>query len=160
LLLVSGERVDVNTDLDLDILAPVFFGAAAKVGGRRITVVLEVERGTTSDGVLYMVKSAAKKLARGANVIVVLSEANAALMFGDDKRQEFVWVDGMTQVEASTFAKKMLPAVPDRDLEMFFDKVRHFQPGRKGLRNTCSKTSHIVLLHLRWVQVPWTSWPS
>ena len=123
LLATGGEHVEENMDLDLDILSPVFLDAAEKSDGRRITVVLEVERGTAADGVLYMVKSAAKKLARFANVIVVLSEANAALMFGDDRRQKFIWFDGMTHVEATTYAKGLFPAVADHDLELFFDKV-------------------------------------
>jgi hypothetical protein len=73
-----------------------------------------------------MVKSAAKKLATVANVIVVLSEANDALVFGDDMRQKFIWVDGMTHDEAATYAKKLFPAVADLELELFFDKVKTF----------------------------------
>ena len=107
----------------LGILSPFFLAAAETADGRRFTVVLEVERGTTSDGVLYMVKASAKKLACFANVIIILSEANAALMFGDDKRQSFLWVDGMTNDEATEYAKKLFPAAPDRDLNLFFDKV-------------------------------------
>ena len=123
LLATGGEHVGENVNLKLDILSEVFLDAAKKSDGRRITVVLEVERGTAADGVLYMVKSAAKKLARFANVMVVLSEANAALMFGDDRRHKFIWVDGMTHEEATTYAKKEFPAVADHDLELFFDKV-------------------------------------
>ena len=117
------QAVDEVERLELDILEEVFLDAAKKSDGRRITVVLEVERGTAADGVLYMVKSAAKKLARFANVMVVLSEANAALMFGDDRRHKFIWVDGMTHEEATTYAKKEFPAAADHDLELFFDKV-------------------------------------
>ena len=109
--------------LGLRVLAPFFLAAAEAADGRRITVVLEVERGTASDGVLYMVKSSAKKLACFANVIIVLSEVNDALMFGDDKRHDFIWVDGMTNDEASEYAKKCFPAAHDRDLNLFFDKV-------------------------------------
>ena len=122
--MTSGESVEENVnDLTLNILYPVL-AKAAKVGdSRRITIVFEVGRGTSSEGVLYMVKSAAKKLTVAANVIVVLSEANAGLIFGDDRRQKFIWVDGMTHEEATTYAKKMFPAVADHDLELFFDKV-------------------------------------
>ena len=123
LLATGGKHVEENMDLDLDFLSPVFLDAAEKSNGRRITVVLEVERGTAAEGVLYMVKSAAKKLARFANVIVILSEANAALIFGDDDRQQFIWVDGMTNEEATAYAKKVFPEVADHDLELFFDKV-------------------------------------
>ena len=123
LLDTTCEPVEGVKKLGLGVLSPFFLAAAEKADGRRITVVLEVERGTASDGVLYMVKSSAKKLACFANVIVVLSEANAALMFGDDKRQDFIWMDGMTNDEATEYAKKVFPAAPDRDLNLFFDKV-------------------------------------
>ena len=123
-LVTSGESVEENfNDLTLNILYPVLAQAAKGGSGRRITIVFEVERGTSSEGVLYMVKSAAKKLAVAANVIVVLSEANAGLIFGDDRRQKFIWVDGMTHEEATTYAKRLFPAVVDHDLELFFDKV-------------------------------------
>ena len=107
----------------IGVLSPFFLAAAETADGRRITVVLEVERGTDSDAVLYMVKSSAKKLACFANVIVVLSEANAALMFGEDRRQSFIWMDGMTNDEATEYAQKVFPAAPGHDLNLYFDKV-------------------------------------
>ena len=121
----SGEEVEDNvSDLTLSVLYPVFKQAAKEGGGRRITIVFEIERSGLSEGVLYMVKSVAKKLAIVANVIVILSEANAGLIFGDDLRQKFIWVDGMTNEEATTYAKKLFPAIDDGDLELLFDKVR------------------------------------
>ena len=108
---------------ELEILSPAFLDAAKKSDGRRITVVLEVERGSQSDEKLYMVKTSAKKLARFANVIVILSEANAALMFGDDVRQKFIWFDGMTNDQAMEFAKKLFPTICDDDLKLLIDKV-------------------------------------
>lgn len=134
ILLAGGEHVEENINLDLDVLQNVFLDAAEQSSGRRITVVLEVERGTDANRILYMVQSSAKKLARFANVIVVLSEANAALMFGDDRRQKFIWVDGMTPEEASMYAKKVFPAIADHDLALFFDKV--------GILDQSLKTAH------------------
>jgi hypothetical protein len=125
LLSRSGERCEEN-DLslfDVDILYPVFNSAARYMGGRRVTIVLEIERGTDSNSVLYMAKSVAKKLAVASNVIIILSEANAGLMFGDDLRQKFIWVDGMTKDEATTYAKKEFPATSDSDLKEFIEKV-------------------------------------
>lgn len=124
LLSISGERCDENMNiLDVNILYPVLNQAAKDMGGRRVTVVLEVERGTDSSSVLYMAKSVAKKLAVASNVIIILSEANAGLMFGDDLRQEFIWVDGMTEDEATMYAKKEFPAISDSDLKQFIEKV-------------------------------------
>ena len=124
LLSISGERCDENMDiLDVNILYPVLNQAAKDMGGRRVTVVLEIERGTDSNSVLYMAKSAAKKLAVASNVIIILSEANAGLMFGDDLRQKFIWVDGMTVDEATMYAKKEFAAISDSDLKDFIEKV-------------------------------------
>ena len=124
LLSISGERCDENINiLDINILYPVLNQAAKDMGGRRVTVVLEVERGADSNSVLYMAKSAAKKLAVASNVIIILSEANAGLMFGDDLRQKFIWVDGMTEDEATMYARKEFPAISDSDLKEFLEKV-------------------------------------
>lgn len=122
-VLFSGDGTVDTGNLGLNILEPGFWAAADAMGGRRVTVVMEVERGTDSESVLYMVKSAAKKLACFAKVIVVLSEANSALMFGDDPRHEFIWVDGMEPEEATEYAKKEFPAIADNDIELFIDKV-------------------------------------
>jgi hypothetical protein len=123
LLNVGKGSIGETWNLELESLAPFFWDAADKLKGRRITVVLEVERGTASDEVLYMIKSSAKKLARFANVMVILSEANAALMFGDDPRHEFIWVEEMTPDEATTCAKLEFPEIDDGDLKEFIEKV-------------------------------------
>ena len=124
LLAISGERCDENINiLDVNILYPVLNQAAKDMGGRRVTVVLEIELGTDSNSVLYMAKSAAKKLAVASNVIIILSEANAGLVFGDDLRQEFIWVDGMTEDEATSYAKKEFPAILESDSKEFIEKV-------------------------------------
>ena len=123
LLAISGERCDENINiLDVNILYPVLNQAAKDMGGRRVTVVLEIERGADSNSVLYMAKSAAKKLAVASNVIIILSEANDGLMFGDDLRQEFIWVDGMTEDEATSYAKKEFTAISESDLKEFIEK--------------------------------------
>jgi hypothetical protein len=126
LLSKSGERCNENINIfDVSILYPVLNQAAKDMGGRRVTVVLEVELGSDSNSVLYIAKSAAKKLAVASNVIIILSEANAGLMFGDDLRQKFIWVDGMTEDEATMYAKKEFPAISDSDLKEFIEKVLH-----------------------------------
>ena len=124
LLWISGERCDENINiLDINILYPVLNQAAKDMDGRRVTVVLEIECGADSNSVLYRAKSAAKKLAVASNVIIIISEANAGLMFGDDLRQKFIWVDGMTEDEATMYAKKEFPAISDSDLKDFIEKV-------------------------------------
>ena len=121
ILMTFGEMNEGTSYLDLDSLWPIFLGAADELGGRRITIVLDVDRYATSGSVKYT----AKKLARFANVIVIVSAVHSARVFGDDSRQKFIWVDGMTHDEAARYAKKVFPAVADYDLELFFDKVAH-----------------------------------
>jgi hypothetical protein len=75
------------------------------------------------NSVLNRAKSAAKKLAVASNVMIILSEANDVLMFGDDLRQQFIWVDGMTEDEATSYAKKEFPAISESDLKEFIEKV-------------------------------------
>ena len=129
LLLTSGENCEKDIDvLDIDILYPVLKKAAKEMGGRRVTVVIEIERWTESDSVLYMVKSSAKKLAVASNVIIILSDANDGLMFGDCLRQKFIWVDGMTDEEATAYAKKEFPAISDSELTDFIRKFAIVTP--------------------------------
>jgi hypothetical protein len=70
-----------------------------------------------------LIKNFVKYLAVYANVIIVLSEANAGLVFGDDKRQKIVWVGEMDTEEAKEYARKLHPDVSDADLNLLFDKV-------------------------------------
>jgi hypothetical protein len=110
-------------DIDLEDFGPVLLKAAEIRKGRPITIVFEVERTTASVAILNLIKNFAKYLAVYASVIIVLSEANAGLVFGDDERQEIVWVDEMDTEEAKEYARKLHPGVADADLELLFDKV-------------------------------------
>ena len=110
-----------NIVVSTQVLYSIFEKIATRANP--ITLAIEIERGSSSEEVLYMVKSMAKELAHVVNVIVVLSEANAGLMFGDDSRHQFFWVDGMTHEEATAYAKKLFQKVADQDLELFFEKV-------------------------------------
>ena len=123
LLEASGQVLREKMILGVGVLYPLLEQVA--LTGHPITIVFEVERGAgpSSEELLYTVKSTAKELAHVANVIIVLSEANAGLAFGDDRRQKFIWVDGMTHEEATMYAKKVFPAVADHDLTAFFEKV-------------------------------------
>lgn len=118
-----GIEVKKGLDIDLEDFGPVLLKAAEIREGRPITIVFEVERTSTSLAVLLLIKNFAKYLAVYASVIVVLSEANAGLVFGDDKRQKIVWVDEMDTEEAEEYARKLHPGVSDADLKLLFDKV-------------------------------------
>ena len=72
-------------DIVLKDFGPVLLKAAEIRGGRPITIVFEVERSSSSSSaVLLLIKNFAKYLAVYASVIIVLSEANAGLVFQND----------------------------------------------------------------------------
>lgn len=72
-----------------------------------IKIVIEVERGGNSENILRVISSVAKTLATRANVLVIVSEANATLGFTSDSgRQMVIWVDDMTEEEAKLYLSK------------------------------------------------------
>ena len=125
LQLVKQCEIDVKQGLNIDLneFGPVLLEAAERRKGHPITIVFEVERTSTSIEILLLIKNFAKYLAVYASVIIVLSEANAGLVFGDDERQKIVWVDEMNTEEAVEYARKLHPGVSDADLKLLFDKV-------------------------------------
>jgi hypothetical protein len=118
-----GIKVTQGLDIDLEDFGPVLLKAAEIRKGRPITIVFEVERSSTSVEILKLIKNFTKYLAVYANVIIVLSEANAGLVFSDDERQKILWVDEMDTEEAKEYARKLHPDVSDADLNLLFDKV-------------------------------------
>ena len=117
--------IDVKQGLKIQLkdFGPVLLKAAEIRNGRPIAIVFEVKRTTVSVAILNLIKNFAKYLAVYASVIIVSPEANAGLVFGDDKRQEIIWVDEMSTEEAKEYARKLHPDVSDADLELLFDKV-------------------------------------
>ena len=146
LLAAGGQSQTGQMDLGVGVLYP-FLDQIAQAG-HPITIVFEVERGAgaSSEELLYTVKSTAKELAHVANMIIVLSEANAGLAFGDDRRQEFIWVDGMTHEEATAFAKKVFPTVADHDLKAFFEKVDILLCGQYNLSIQSNQVTNYNIL--------------
>ena len=108
---------------DLDDLTAVLKEASKHRKGHPVTVVFEIDRGCSSPEVLSLVKHVAKHFALNANVLIVLSEANAVLGFGDDQRQEFIWVDEMSRDEAEAYVKKRVPDMSTEDFTRFADNI-------------------------------------
>ena len=117
--------IDVKKGLKIKLkdFGPVLLKAAELRQGRPITIVFEVEGSSASVEILNLIKNFAKYLAVSASVIIVLSEANEGLVFGDDERQEIIWVEDMDTEEAKEYARKLHPDVSDADLNLLFDKV-------------------------------------
>jgi hypothetical protein len=107
----------------LDDFTAVLKEASEQRKGHPVTIVFEIDRGSSSPDVLSLVKHVAKYFALDANVLIVLSEANAVLGFGDDQRQKFIWVDEMSRVEAETFVKKRVPDMSSEDFTRFADNI-------------------------------------
>ena len=114
--------VVVDKAIRLDQIVEELHAAMEKRNGHPMTVVFEVESGSSSPNVLSLVKHTAKEFALFANVLIVLSEANAVLGFNDDDRQEFILVDGMTLGEAEQYVKKRAPDVSPEDFNKFVVK--------------------------------------
>jgi len=90
-------------------------------------IVFEVERGGTNEDkkVMGNVRSVAKRLAETCNCIIVISESNSVLEFGNDiSREDFIFVHELSIDEATTYLKKQLPEMIAEDMKtQVFDKI-------------------------------------
>jgi GTPase SAR1 family protein len=86
-------------------------------------IVFEVECDDTK--VMNNVRSVAKRLATTCNCIIVISESNSILEFGNDScREDFIFVDELSIDEATTYLKKQLPEMTAEDMKtQVFDKI-------------------------------------
>jgi GTPase SAR1 family protein len=86
-------------------------------------IVFEVECDDTK--VMNNVRSVAKRLATTCNCIIVISESNSILEFGNDRfREDFIFVDELSIDEATTYLKKQLPEMTAEDMKtQVFDKI-------------------------------------
>ena len=102
------------------------------------TIVVEFNRNAESDGYGKEQVSVLKEVCvdkRLANVVIVLSDADAAFAMPEDiARQEKVWLDDFTQVDADTFLDKL--GAPQARDELFYQVgtrpmqlVRAFEKG-------------------------------
>ena len=115
--------VSIRQSPELVDFLPALKEAADQRNGLPLTVVLEVERGCSSPEVLSLVKQVSKVFALRANVLIVLSEANAVLGFGEDDRQKFIMVHEMDRVEAEQYVKKRVPTISQSEFNRFADAV-------------------------------------
>jgi len=95
-----------------------------------IKIVIEVERANDAENknILSTVSSLAKEFAHYANVLVVVSEANATLGFTNDSgRQTIFWMDDMSDNQVSTFFQKRIIPLSQQELQLIRDSIG-FQP--------------------------------
>ncbi len=90
------------------------------------TIIFDVDQVTSKyidDPVLGTVRSFSKALAPYCRCIIVLSEVNAVLQFGKDKREKFIYVDEMERDEAREMLKKLKTNLSDDEMDLVFSQI-------------------------------------
>ena len=99
----------------------------AKVDGRLATVVFEIERGDAAEqtACIKNVRSLSKMFAQVCNCIIILSEANAILVFGQDSgREKYILVPDLSIDEALEYMQARKGAdVDTKEMMRLFDSV-------------------------------------
>lgn len=116
--------IDAPTDtLDMNQLHDPLLKARESMK-EPFNLIIELNMGSTDSRNLRTIKAAARSLAEYAKVILVLSDANAALsrMIGEP-REKIIWVDAMTSAEALLLAKDIDIPLKDSELKEYFTKV-------------------------------------
>ena len=116
---LTGKKISLDIDMLIEVLIK------CNISGFVPTIIFDVERASSDDPVvLQSVRSLAKALIGYCRCIIVLSEANAVLEFGKDKRrEEFIFVDEMTELEAREFLKVRGATFSDEDMRYIFDSI-------------------------------------
>jgi hypothetical protein len=90
----------------------------AKVDGRLPTLIFE-NKGAEQTACINNVRSLCKQFAVCSNCIIILSDTNAVLVFGQDKaREEIILVPELTQGEALEFIRARRKGVDVNEKEM------------------------------------------
>jgi hypothetical protein len=99
----------------------------AKVDGRLATVVFEIERGEGAEqtACIRNVRSLSKMFAQVCNCIIILSEANAILVFGrDPAREQYILVPDLSDAEALEYMQARKGVEVDaKEMTRLFDSV-------------------------------------
>ena len=99
--------------------------AAIKSSEVPTVIVFDVERGKdASESFLGKIRSVSKALATCAHVIIVLSEANAVVEFDrDPARERFIFVDEMSDEEATELLRKVKFNGSDEEMNEIFRTI-------------------------------------
>ena len=119
---LKGEAAPVITEEQmLDVLYK------SKIDGRLPTLIFEIERGSSAKQTecINSVRSLCKQFAVCSNCIIILSETNAVLVFGQDKaREQLILVPELTHQEALDFVRARKGVDQnEKDLMRLFDNV-------------------------------------
>jgi hypothetical protein len=88
------------------------------------TIIFDVECGSEeSKGVLQDVRSIAHEIYNVCHCVIAVSEASAVFAFGQDPREQFIYVDEMTFEETVKYLKASGKDFSDTDLKKIYDKI-------------------------------------
>ena len=90
------------------------------------TIIFDIELGGSLDQTsgIQAVRSVSKLLAHTCRCIVILSEANTVLQFGQDEaRVRFLYVDEPTYDEAKTLLQRLGIKLTETDMQCLFDSI-------------------------------------
>jgi hypothetical protein len=120
--LIMSKLTGKKISLDIDLLVDIF--KQCKANGFIPTIIFDVERSSSAQPVLQIVRGLAKTLGGNCRCIIVLSEANAVLEFGkDDDREEFIFVDELTESEAKQFLEVRGAMFSEEEMRYIFDTI-------------------------------------
>jgi hypothetical protein len=70
------------------------------------------------------IRGVAKDLSAACNFLIILSEANAVLEFGNDRdREDFIYVGELTEPEAREYISKLKMELSEKDIKHVMDNV-------------------------------------
>jgi hypothetical protein len=126
MLAVTGRK----ESFDIAALNEAFRNYTAKSKeGIYPTIIFDVERGSEEKegvsykGVLQDVRSIAHGVCKVCHCLIVVSEANAVFQFGEDPREQFIYVDEMTFEETVKYLKANGKDFSDVDLAKIYDNI-------------------------------------
>ena len=89
-----------------------------------IIVEIEIENRLDKSSGIKAIRGVAKDLSAVCNFLIILSEANAVLEFGNDMdREKFIYVGELTEPEAREYISKLKMELSEKDIKHVMDNV-------------------------------------
>ena len=115
-----GETRSYNADfIDIDLYIETI-----RKCGIIPTIIFDVDCSGSNDKVLYGVRKLSKELARYCRCIIVLSDANAVLLFGIDfPSVDYIYVDEMERNEAKQLLERFNTNLTEAEMDYVFTNI-------------------------------------
>jgi hypothetical protein len=136
----------------------------AKVDGRLPTLVFEIEggQGAEQKACINNVRSLCKQFAVCSNCIIILSETNAVLVFGQDpSREEIILVPELTQDEALEFIRTRRKGVDvdEKEIMRLFDNVGTNAATLETFLNKDMSVDEFITVRIKHARVDLVAFP-